>query len=308
MLERLGEGGVREGSEHPHPHHAGLDALGAQLVHDHARGACRGAYDHDGDLGVFEAVGVEDPVLAAAELGVLVGHVLYHLEGPVHGPVLRDLVLEVPAVQAVERPHGDRVLDVQQGVYGLEGPDEVLHLLVGQHDQGPDGPADHVAVVHVRDGQAHVHVLGDADRHDAVVVGLLVVLAVELYPAGVAAAHGVAVVAVDVDGPREGAVHRGHDDGQAVAGGYEEHLPHEGVALGGGGGHGARARGRRADDGAHGRVLRLHRDELRGHLAVGHYLRVQLHDLGLRGDGVGAHHVGVYLAHRLGDGLVTGDG
>ena len=50
------------------------------------------------------------------------------------------------------------------------------------------------------------------------------------------------------------------------------------------------------------------RDELAGHLAVGHHLRVELHDLGLRRDGVGAHHVRVDLAHRLGDRLVAGDG
>ena len=55
------------------------------------------------------------------------------------------------------------------------------------------------------------------------------------------------------------------------------------------------------------RVLALHGDELGADLAVGDHLRVQLHDLGLRRDGVGADHVRVDLAHRLGDGLVAGD-
>ena len=37
------------------------------------------------------------------------------------------------------------------------------------------------------------------------------------------------------------------------------------------------------------------------------HLGVELHDLGLRRDRVGADHVRVDLAHRLGDGLVAGD-
>ena len=90
-----------------------LTPCGAQLVDDHARGAGRGADHDDGDLGVVHAVRVEQAVLAAAELGVLVGHVLDHLQGAVHGAVLRHLVLEVPAVQAVERAHRDRVLGVE---------------------------------------------------------------------------------------------------------------------------------------------------------------------------------------------------
>ena len=200
------------------------------------------------------------------------------------------------------------MLRVEQGVDRLVRADELPHRLVGQHDQRADGAADDVPVVHVHDRRPHVEVLGDADGLYAVVVCLLVVLTVELDPAAVAATHGVAVVAVDVDRARQRAVDRRHDDRQAVAGGDVEQLPHEGEALGRGRRHGARPAGGRADDGAHGRVLRFDGDELRGDLAVGHHLRVELHDLGLRRYRVGADDVGIDLAHRLGDGLVAGDG
>ena len=150
--------------------------------------------------------------------------------------------------------------------------------------------------------------LGYADGLEAVVVSLLVILAVDLDPARVAAAHGVLMVAVDVDGAGQRAVDRGHHDGKPIARGDEEHLPHQGEPLRRGGRHGAHPCGRRADDRAHGRVLRFHRDELGIDLAVGDHLGVDLDDLGLRSYRIGAHHVGIDLPHGLGHGLVACDG
>ena len=73
--------------------------------------------------------------------------------------------------------------------------------------------------------------LGDAHGLDHVVVGFLRVLAEDLDPAGVARAHGVGVVAVDVDGGGQGAVDDHHDDGQAHRGRDVQDLPHQGQAA-----------------------------------------------------------------------------
>ena len=102
--------------------------------------AGRGADHDDRDLGVLEAIGIEQAVVPPAELGVLVGDVLDDLEGPVHGPVLRDLVLEVPAVQTVERADGHGMLEIEQWVDRMVGPDEVLHLSSGSITRGPMAP------------------------------------------------------------------------------------------------------------------------------------------------------------------------
>ena len=79
--------------------------------------------------------------------------------------------------------------------------------------------------------QQHVGVLGDLESDDRVVVGLLRRLGEQHDPAGIAGAHGVAVVAVDVDRRGQRAVRVGHDDGQAHAGGDVELLPHERETL-----------------------------------------------------------------------------
>ena len=86
-----------------------------------------------------------------------------------------------------------------------------------------------------------------------------------------------------------------------------QELPHEGEALRACRRHGARAAGGGADHGAHRGVFAFDGDELGVDFAVGDILGEDLHDLGLRGDGVGGHDVGIDLAHRFGDRLVAGD-
>ena len=175
----------------------------------------------------------------------------------------------------------------------------ILHALDGVADDEP---------VHVdRDRQPHVLVLGDAVGHDRVVVGLLGVLGKELDPAAVAHAHAVGVVAVDVEGRGQRPVHQRHQDRQAVARGDMQHLPHEGKALGAGGGRHAAARGRCADAGAHGAVLALHEDRLGIHLAVRNERGERFHDARGRRDGIRRHDIGIQLAERFGNRLVAGD-
>ena len=74
---------------------------------------------------------------------------------------------------------------------------------------------------------------------------------------------------------------------------------HQGQALGAGGRVGAGPGGGGADAGAHGRMLRLHRDELRLQLAVGHQRGEMLHDMGLGGDGISGDGLGPGQLHRV---------
>lgn len=164
---------------------------------------------------------------------------------------------------------------------------------------GLDGMAGDETVLTDHEREADVGVLGDAGGHDEVVVGLLVVLAVELDPAGVAGAHRVAVVAMDVDGAGERAVDERHQHRLSHGSGDIEQLPHVGHAGGAGGGHHAAAGGAGADAGAHRGVLGLDGDELGVDLAVGDEGREVLDDLRRGGDRESGDNVGVDLAHGL---------
>jgi len=120
--------------------------------------------------------------------------------------------------------------------------DEALDLLLAQALDHLARMADHEAVVADHDGKADIGVLRDANRLDHVVEDLLGVLAEEVDPPRIASAHGVGMVAVDIDVAREGSVRHCHRDRTAEAGCYVEHLPHEAQALGGSGGHDSSAR------------------------------------------------------------------
>ena len=67
------------------------------------------------------------------------------------------------------------------------------------------------------------------------------------------------------------------------------------------------ARERGADRSAHGGVLRLHVDDLRARLPVRDELREGLDDRRLRRDRVDRNHVGIDLAHRVRNGLASGE-
>ena len=96
--------------------------------------------------------------------------------------------------------------------------DEVLHHVVLQQLDVFHCVAGDETVLADHDREHDVFVLGDAVRLDHVVVGFLVVLGKDLNPAGVSGAHGVGMVAVDVDRAGEGAVYKGQTDWEPVGG------------------------------------------------------------------------------------------
>lgn len=62
---------------------------------------------------------------------------------------------------------------------------------------------------------------------------------------------------------------------------------------------------RSAHRNAHGAVLRFHQQQLGVHQAIGVKLGEFVHQFGLRRDGIGCHHMGVDLPHRLSNSLIA---
>ena len=268
-------------------------------------GAGSRADDDDGALGVLHAVGVHAGHLTAADLRPGGEHFVDDRLGGVLGAAACQLGL-----------HDNGAVGVVAVCDGLRRGEQAVGRLVGAHELRHGGVVHELAaLVGVARGEAvergenrqhDLGVLSNAEGAHRVVVGLLGVLGKHYDPTGVAHAHDVGVVGVDVDGRRDGAVDVGHDDGQAHAGGDGQLLVHERKALRGGRSHGARAGSRRADGGAHGRVLALDVDVLGVHAAIGHELVELLDDDGLGRDGVRRHDIGLSLAQRVGDHDVAG--
>jgi len=197
------------------------------------------------------------------------------------------------------------LLGVKEGVDRLVLTDELLDLLVGHGGKGLDGVGDDEPIQAVHDRKADVHVLSDPEGHDGVVVGLLDVLGEKLYPAAVPRAHGVGVIAMDVDGSGQGPVGHGHDHRKAHGSSDVKHLPHECQAGRCGGGHCSRARGAGADADAHGAVLRFRAHVLGIDLSVGDIVGERLNDDGLWSYRVRCADIRVDLFPRKGDRLVS---
>ena len=141
---------------------------------------------------------------------------------------------------------------------------------------------------------------------DIVVIDLLIVLRVDLDPAGVPGTHGVGMVIVDVDGAGESAGGHCQNNGQSGGCRHIQKLIHQSQTCGGSGADGPASRSGSADADGHGAVLGFHGDKLRIYLTVRHILGKILGDLCGRGDGECAHDIGVDLAHGNGNGLVAG--
>ena len=181
---------------------------------------------------------------------------------------------------------------IQDDVLGHILGQELVHLLLG----GNLHPLGHVGQIEAVeadvDGQQDVLVLGNAVGHDHGVQNLLVVLHIDLQPAGVTDGQGVLGTAPQGLGRDHLAVGHGHDHRQTQGGGPEIGLIHQGQALGGAGGEHAGAGQGRAGDNAHGGQLALHLADAAVQLAAGDEVGQILHDGGLGGDGIGGDDIG----------------
>ncbi len=218
--------------EQHRPHHPDLVALHVPVVvhHvlDHAGG---GAQDDHHHVGVFGAVALHHLEVGAQDLvhdihgqheappekavRQVLGHLAFHGQVRVGEGAGEGAVLEVGLVDPVGRPH----------VILQEGVGEFLDVF--------DGVALDEAVADDHGGQHHLFELAHLEGHGQQVVQLLVVLAHQLGPAGVAHRVEVGVAAVDaqralVDFPG----HDGHHHRQALARHGKEVLGLEEQALG----------------------------------------------------------------------------
>jgi hypothetical protein len=151
--------------------------------------------------------------IAPGELGELAANGLDNRHRRIDRDALLLLELEVRATQAGEVAVARRVVGVEECVAGLVVAHERRHALVSHEVGTIDGVRRDEAVEAAHDGEQHVGVLGDPNRHDGVVVRLLPRLCEQHQPARVARAHRVTVVAVDVDGRGKRAVRVRHHDG-----------------------------------------------------------------------------------------------
>ena len=293
-----------EGAQVANAQHARCHALLAQAVDGLAHEARHAAQAHHDVLGVLAAVFLEGARVGAAA-GALEGglHLVDDVDGIEH--VLVGVVLVVAVVLGAGRvAHVHGMVEVELVRRGV-GWQERVGLLGSGDLHGLVGVREREAVEVHHDGRHDARVLCQAICHEGHVERLLVVLRVALDPAVVEQRQRVALVAVDVPGKRRGTVGVHHDDGEATAGRVGEHLGHVEQALARGGREGARARGAGTHGAAQRGVLAFHVDVFGVKLAGLDHLGEALHHHGLRGDGVGADHLGSRQAHALGEGLVT---
>ena len=158
---------------------------------------------------------------------------------------------------------------LEQVVFRIVFADEVLDHLVGLKLDVLDRVRRcSKAVLTNHDRQADVRILGDRHRLNVVVIGFLIVLGEDLNPAGIACAHGIRMVVVDVD--RTGQCAADQREGDRKAGGRSDvqQLPHQRETARGGCGDCACTCGGGTDTGGHGGVLGLDGDILGVDLTV----------------------------------------
>ena len=196
--------------------------------------------------------------------------------------------------------NGHGPLRIQNDMLGHIFGQELVHLvLLGDlHTLGHMGQVE--AVEADIDGQQDILVLSQAISHDHGVQDLLVILHIDLQPAGVTDGQRILRAAPQGLGGDHLTVGNSHDHRQTQGGGPEVGLIHQRQALGGTGGEHAGAGQGSAGDNAHGGQLTLHLADAAVQGAAGHKIRQILHNGGLGCDGIGRNDIGA--AHSGADG------
>ena len=189
--------------------------------------------------------------------------------------------------------------------FGLVGRQEGPHLLGLEDVDDLEGVREIEGVENDHDGEHHR--FGDLERLHDRVLRLLVALAVDLEPAGVALREGVVLVGPDAPRRADRAVDVHQHDRKPGPDRPMDDLVHEEKPLRRGRREGPHAGRGSADARGERAVLGLDRDELRVELPLGAHLGEKLHDLRLGSYRVRGDHLDVAGAHAVAHGVVTHD-
>ena len=149
-----------------------------------------GADEHQGDLGILHAVGLEQAVFSSGQGRELGGHLQNPLLGPLHGLGLLDLMLHIVAAQVIGTD-GQGILRLEQEMLRAVLPHKGLDGVGIQQHNILQGVAGDKAILTDHHRQTDGGVLSDGHGLEEIVIGLLVVLRVNLNPPRVPDAHGV---------------------------------------------------------------------------------------------------------------------
>ena len=151
----------------------------------------------------------------------------------------------------------------------------------------------------------HPRILRDRIRLNIVVISLLVVFRIDLDPPGVARAHAVGMITVDIDRSGQRPVHERQHNGQAVTGRKKEFFPHQSQPGGAGRCHGPCSRRLSTDGCRHCGMFAFHRNKLGVDLSVGNEIRYHLRNLRRRCNGKGRHDIRVDLTDGFRHGFIS---
>ena len=155
------------------------------------------------------------------------------------------------------RAHGERRLRIKDNAR-LIRREELRDVALFWHIHLFHRVGENEAIHAHHDGQRKL--LGDLECLDVKIGRLLIILGVQLEPAGIALRHGIGVIVPNVNGAADRAVGYCHDNRKAQPGGVVHGLHHEEQTLRGGSRVCSRAGSGRSDARGHRRELRLHID------------------------------------------------
>ena len=94
--------------------------------------------------------------------------------------------------------------------------DEVFYHVIFQQFDIFHGMAGDKSILTNHNGEHNILVFCNAVSLYHIIIGFLIIFCKKLNPSGIAGAHGVGVVAVDVDRTGKSPVDQGQTDGQAI--------------------------------------------------------------------------------------------
>ncbi len=204
-----------EGPEYPELQKPRLDSPLPEYVDCVLNRAAHGADGYHRVLCVLQPVFLEKAVMLSGDGLKLLRHVQDNLFRALHSLRLGLLCLHAVIGNRIGSYRHGLVL-LQKIMLRLVLPDEFFDGLIVPQGNVFHGMAGDKAVLADHHRKMHVPVLRNAVGLEEIVIGLLVVLRVNLNPAGIPRSHTVGMLRVDIQGSRQPPVYHRHHNGQAA--------------------------------------------------------------------------------------------